>query len=61
MRVDSYEDWARRQRLLHGAFDLALFAAMLALYPLRVAGDLRERLRGLARQCRRRFEPPRGW
>ena len=61
MRVDSYEDWARRQRLLHGAFDLGLFALMLALYPFRVAGDVRERLRGLARQARRRFELPRDW
>lgn len=61
MRVDSYEDWVRRQRLLHGAFELGLFALVLALYPVRIAGDVRERVLGFARRCRRRFELPREW
>ena len=61
MRVDSYETWLRRQRIVHGALELGVFALALALYPLRVAGDLRDRLRGLARQARRRLERPDAW
>ena len=51
----------RRRKAVLLAVDVGFVLASLVLYPVQIVGDVRERMRELARRARRRFELPRDW